>query len=124
MGKRNSGEKQMSIPIIVKNSKIPRLLSWVIDVYAITLWPFVFIRDDGNERTINHETIHIKQYNELFVIGFLLIYAFDWIRGLIKYKDKEKAYYMIRFEQEAYNNDANFDYLSKRKKYAWLEYKV
>ncbi len=114
----------MSIPIIVKNSKIPKFLSWVIDVYAITLWPFVFIRDDGNERTINHETIHIKQYNELFVIGFLLIYAFDWVRGLIKYKDKEKAYYMIRFEQEAYNNDSDFDYLSKRKKYAWLEYKV
>ena len=72
MGKRNSGEKQMSIPVIVKNSKIPNLLSWVIDVYAITLWPFVFIRDDGNERTINHETIHIKQYNELFVVGFLI----------------------------------------------------
>ena len=44
----------MKLPILVKNSKIPRALSWVIDVYAITLWPFVFIRYEGNDRTINH----------------------------------------------------------------------
>ena len=114
----------MKLPILVKNSKIPRALSWVIDVYAITLWPFVFIRDEGNDRTINHETIHIRQYNELFVIGFLFLYVFDWIHGLIKYKDKQKAYYKIRFEQEAYNNDNNMSYLEDRKKFAWRNYKV
>ena len=29
--------------MIIKNSKIPKWASIVIDVYAITLWPFVFI---------------------------------------------------------------------------------
>ena len=114
----------MNLPIVIKNSKIPELMSLVIDVYAITLWPFVFIRDEGNTRTINHETIHIKQYNELLVIGFLLVYLWDWIHRLIKYRNGEKAYYRIRFEQEAYENDNNLNYLSERSKFAWLKYKV
>jgi len=114
----------MGLPIIVLNSRVPKLMSFVIDVYAITLWPFVFIRDDGNEITIRHETIHIKQYNELFVLGFLAVYLCDWLRGLIKYKDKQKAYYQIRFEQEAYTNQKDPSYLAGRKHYAWRNYSV
>ena len=114
----------MKLPIIVKNSKIPKMLSWVIDVYAITLWPFVFIRDEGNDRTINHETIHIKQYNELLVIGFLVLYLYDWVHGLIKYRDSQKAYYRIRFEQEAYENDQNILYVPSRKRFSWRNYSV
>jgi hypothetical protein len=114
----------MNLPIIIKNSRIPKLLSWVIDVYAITLWPFVFIRDEGNDRTVNHETIHIKQYNELLVVGFLLLYAYDWLHGMIKYRDRAVAYYRIRFEQEAYENDNNVHYINERQHYAWTKYSV
>ncbi len=114
----------MRLPIVVKNSWVPKAMSWVINVYAITLWPFVFIRDEGNDRTINHETIHIKQYNELFVVGFLALYAFDWLHGLLKYRDKEKAYFRIRFEQEAYDNDKNIHYLNDRERFAWMKYSV
>ena len=114
----------MKLPIIVKNSKLPKIFSWVIDVYAITLWPFVFIRDEGNDRTINHETIHIKQYNELLVVGFLVLYSYDWIHGLIKYRNRKKAYYRIRFEQEAYDHDQNILYIPVRKRFAWLDYSV
>jgi hypothetical protein len=95
-----------------------------MSVYAITLFPFVFIRDEGNETTITHETIHFRQYIETLIIGFLLIYLFDYIHGLIKYRDSEKAYYQIRFEQEAYSNDLYDDYLEKRSFFAWLKYKV
>ena len=112
------------VPVVVKNSRIPKLLSIVIDVYAITLWPFVFIRDEGNETTIRHETIHIKQYSELLVFGFYLLYFWDWIVGLIKYKDKKKAYYRIRFEQEAYSNHRDVNYLVNRKRFSWAKYKV
>ena len=75
----------MNTPIIIRNSKIPKALSFVIDIYAITIWPFVFIRDDGNELTINHESIHIKQQQELFVLPFYLLYFWEWLsshRGL------------------------------------------
>ena len=111
-------------PIIIKNSRVPALLSWTMFVYAITLFPFVFIRDEGNVRTITHETIHFRQYVETLVIGFLLIYLFDYIRGLIKYRDSEKAYYQIRFEQEAYSRDFYDGYLEKRKLFAWTKYRV
>ena len=114
-----SGDK-----MIIRNSKVPRWLSIVIDVYAITLWPFVFIRDEGNDRTINHETIHIKQYNELLVIGFYFVYLFDWLHGLIKYRDGQIAYYRIRMEQEAYENDKDIHYLKDRKLFSWLKYRV
>ena len=46
------------IPIIIRNSRIPRLASIFINVHAITLWPFIIIRDEGDEKTINHEKIH------------------------------------------------------------------
>jgi hypothetical protein len=111
-------------PIIVKNSKVPKMMSLVINVYAITLWPFIFIRDDGDERVIRHESIHIKQYNELFVVGFLILYLYDWIKGLIKYRSKAEAYYNIRFEQEAYMYDVVDGYLENRSKYEWRKFNV
>ena len=110
--------------IIVYNSIVPKMFSWFISVYAITLFPFIFIKDDGNIQTENHESIHIAQYAELFVFGFLFLYAFDYAKGLIKYRNKTKAYLMIRFEQEAYEMDKDLNYLSNREKFAWRKYQV
>ena len=111
-------------PIIIENSKIPKILSIVIDVHAITLWPFIFIRGSANKDIVRHESIHIAQYNELFVIGFLVLYLYDWVKGLIKYKNKQEAYYRIRFEQEAYMYDVVDGYLEIRNKYEWRRYNV
>lgn len=111
-------------PIIIKNSKIPKLLSWVIDIRGITLWPFIILIDEGDERIIRHESIHIAQYNELFVVGFIALYLWDAARGLIKYKDGELAYRAIRFEQEAYAFDEMAGYLKTRTRYKWREFSV
>ena len=111
-------------PIIIKNSKLPKLLSWFIDVRAITLFPFIFIKDGGDDRLINHESIHAAQYRELFVIGFYLVYMWDFIVGFIKFKSGREAYYTIRFEKEAYANDHNLNYLENREKFAWRKYKL
>ena len=111
-------------PIIVENSKIPKMLSIVINIGAITLWPFVFVRGKADERLIRHESIHIAQYNELFVVGFLILYLYDWLKGLIKYRNKQEAYYNIRFEKEAYANDTVVGYLENRNKYEWRKYNV
>ena len=89
-------------PIFVENSKVPGMLSWVVRIWAITLFPFVFCRGLIGEVTRRHETIHHKQYIETLVIGFLLIYLIDWIHGLIKYRNGAYAYKRIRFEQEAF----------------------
>jgi len=111
-------------PIIVENSRIPKMLSLVINIGAITLWPFVFVRGKANERLIRHESIHVAQYNELFVVGFLVLYLYDWLKGLIKYRNKAEAYYNIRFEQEAYMYDIVDDYLDNRRKYEWRKFNV
>jgi len=112
------------IPIIIRNSRIPRLASIFINVHAITLWPFIIIRDEGDEKTINHEKIHIRQQSELWVIGFYIMYLIDWIRGLKIYGDPVAAYVWTRFEQEAYDNQGDLEYLTYREKFAWKNYEI
>tara|TARA_B100000214_G_scaffold354443_1_gene311346 strand:+ start:1503 stop:1844 length:342 start_codon:yes stop_codon:yes gene_type:complete len=111
-------------PILVIAPKFVKALSIIIDIYAITLWPFIISREEMSEDVLNHETIHIAQQKELFVLFFYILYSWDYLIGLIKYKDKEKAYYQIRFEQEAYDNMYDEDYLKNRKLYNWRHYKV
>jgi|TARA_R110000803_G_scaffold51576_1_gene106470 hypothetical protein len=109
--------------MIIKNSKIPKWASIVIDVYAITLWPFVFIRDHGDEVTINHEKIHLRQQVELLILGFYLLYGFFWLKSYIKHRDKARAYYEIPFEREAYSMQNDMQYLSKSRRFwAWLTF--
>ena len=112
-------------PIIVRNSRIPALVSWFFPVAAITLWPFIFIRPGHDSaRLVNHEEIHIRQYNEMLVIGFLLVYIYDWIVGLVRYKSAYVAYKLIRFEQEAHEHDEDLDYLSGRERFSWKDYVI
>ncbi len=112
-------------PVVVRNSRIPKLVSWFFPVAGITLWPFIFIREGcDTPRLINHESIHIKQYNELFVVGFLVLYIYDWIHGLIKYLSPYKAYRQIRLEQEAYMFDQDADYQHSRAAFAWRDFSV
>ena len=111
-------------PIIVKNSRIPKLLSWFMDIGGITLFPFIFIKGEGNDRLIRHESIHIMQYRETLVLGFLFLYVWDFLYGFAKYRNYDDAYRSIRFEQEAYDQMYKEDYLTQRKKFSWLNYKV
>ena len=111
-------------PIVIKNSRLPKLLSWFMDVKGITLFPFIFIKGEGNDRLIRHETIHIKQYAETLVLGFLIIYLWDFIHGFVKYRNYDDAYRSIRFEREAYSFDADLHYLKYRESYAWRKFKV
>jgi hypothetical protein len=99
-------------------------MSIVVDVYAITIFPFIISKEEMSEITLNHETIHIQQQKELFVLGFYPLYFFFYLWGFIKYKDKHQAYYRIPFEQEAFENDQNLNYLKDRKSFSWREFKV
>ena len=111
-------------PITIVSPRFTKLMSVVIDVYAITLFTFIISKEPMSPETLNHETIHIHQQMELLVIVFYLLYGYYYLRGLVKYKDKQKAYYMIPFEQEAYEYDNQLDYLETRKPYSWTKYKV
>ncbi|POY39090.1 hypothetical protein C3K47_00915 [Solitalea longa] len=92
---------------------------------AITLWPFVIIKSSElrtDRSLLNHERIHLRQQLELFLIGFYLWYAIEFLIRWIKKKDANDAYHAICFEKEAYLNDLNFDYLKDRKFFAFIKY--
>lgn len=113
-------------PLFFEHSRVPVWLSKLapIEINAITLFCFVFSRGEIQERTKRHETIHYQQYLETLVIGFLLIYAFDYLwAAIVKKKGFTRdSYLAIRFEQEAHENDDFINYLDNRKRFAWLKY--
>ena len=111
--------------VFILNSRVPALVSWFFPVAAIALWPFVFVRKGyDTPRLIAHEAIHIKQYNELFVVGFLVLYLYDWVIGLRKYRSTQAAYKQIRFEQEARAGESDPEYPNTRERFAWRSFKV
>ena len=110
-------------PIMIENSKVPVILSRVapIEIWAISFGIFVWCRGEMSETTKRHETIHFQQFLELGFIGFLVLYLWDWFIGLLKYRNGQIAYYEIRAEREAYDNDDDENYLATRKRWQWLK---
>jgi hypothetical protein len=112
----------ISLPIFFENSAVPKILSKVspISIGAITVGPVVFCDSEISESLKRHESIHWEQYKECLIIGFLLLYAFFWIRNICKGMGGSDAYYNIPFEKEAYDNQENECYLLNRKRYSWV----
>jgi len=98
-------------------------LPW-LHVNGITFWFVVFYKGELRESLKRHETIHYKQYNEMWVLGFLLVYLLDFLKTFQKSHDYDLAYRSIRFEQEAYEHQNNETYLETRESYAWRSYTV
>ena len=111
-------------PKVITNSRVPKLLSWFINIKAITIGPYIFVDGEPTERLLRHEMIHVCQYKELWYLGFLPVYVWDWIVGLIKHRDFGKAYLSIRMEQEARAGQDKVGYLDTREKFAWTSYLV
>ena len=116
---------------------------------AITIWPFIFARNSAKwlkDYVINHESIHLRQQLEVFVVAacvialLCLMFGISWwwmcvvplsyyawygieyaIRSII-YVSKKEGYRNICFEQEAYLNERDFNYLPDRKAFAWMKY--
>lgn len=85
--------------------------------------------------TMNHEMIHVKQQldfvnnnHKLYILGgcvFYILYFTEWLLKLvcsILTLGKIQAYRSISFEQEAYKNENNFEYLANRKRFSWCKY--
>lgn len=53
---------------------------------------------------------------------FFWCYGLEWLLGMICFRDSRKAYRNISFEQEAYSNELDDDYLKSRKPFAWIQY--
>ena len=115
---------------IIYNSIIPFKGFMCINLFGIL---FVRKKYEGKifKYIINHESIHTAQMKEMGYIFFYILYGIEW---LIKipfswfYKQpknhskiKKIAYRSISFEQEAYYNQYNYDYLTNRKRYNWIK---
>jgi len=113
-------------PKFINNSKIPVWLSKLspINIWALSFGFWVWCRGKASETTKRHETIHFQQQLELLFIFQWILYGLFWVIGLIKYKSGKEAYYKNLFEQEAYSNQHNTNYLKNRKRYSWWKYKV
>ncbi len=111
-------------PRIITNSRLPKLLSWFIPIKAITLGPWIFIAGKSNAKLIRHELIHVVQYKELWYLGFVMLYLYDWLEGLVRFRSLGKAYRAIRFEQEARTWQEYPGYLEARVPHAWRTHRV
>lgn len=89
---------------------------------AMNLFGILFVREDAKltDVDINHEAIHSAQFKELLWIFYYPIYLIEWLIRVLFSKDAftHKAYRNISFEQEAYKNEDNLDYLKTRKLFA------
>lgn len=91
---------------------------------AINLFGFLFTKGTLSKLQINHEQIHTEQMKEMLYIFFYIWYLIEYI--IIKlgnlFKSQNEQYHEISFEEEAYNNQDNLDYIKNRKRYAWFKY--
>lgn len=85
--------------------------------YAINICGIIFSVQKLSAEELNHERIHTAQERELLFIGFYIWYVIEWLCLLVKYRDRMKAYYNIRFEKEAYHHQNDLEYLKHRRHY-------
>jgi hypothetical protein len=86
--------------IIIYNKLIP-FKGYV----AMTIFPFIFARKEYKpigKRTINHESIHLRQQMELLVIPFFIWYRTEYLFRAICYWSFKKAYKNISFEKRGF----------------------
>ena len=127
--------------IVIKNKLIP-----FGDYDCINIFGVLFVKKELSEEGINHENIHSVQLLELIPIGafiifiidmfvnmslwwyllsictFYIFYCLEYIAIRLFHKKQEDVYYDISFEEEAYINDKNLNYLKTRKRYSSFKY--
>lgn len=99
---------------IIKNKIIP-----FKGFSAIYLFGLLFTKKELSKAEINHELIHERQAKEMLFVFFYLWYLIEW---LIRLTQKGNAYHKISFEREAYINQNNLLYLSRRKMFNFIKY--
>lgn len=76
---------------------------WFRGTAATTLGRWIVIRRElvGDRPLVAHELVHVRQWREQGIIGFLRRYLADYLRGRRSGLDHDAAYRAIPFEVEA-----------------------
>lgn len=107
------------MPVLVSKYLVPN------GFRAITIFPFIFLKNASDKKDrvlLNHERIHLKQQLELLIFLFYFWYLIDYGWKRLRGYDKFSAYKNISFEREAYGNEYDMTYLSRRKFWGFLKY--
>ena len=87
----------------------------------INLCGIIFTKSRNiSSEDLNHELIHTEQMKELLYIFFYIWYIIEFIIRFLFMWNWKAAYRNLLFEQEAYDNEKDLNYLTKRKHYKWL----
>ena len=92
---------------------------------AITLFPFILVRDKASKSDqvmMNHEHIHLRQQIELLILPFYLFYGIEFIVRFVGSRNWNQAYRSISFENEAFLNEKDLNYLKYRPFWNFLNY--
>lgn len=109
-----------------RNSQPMRIIqtNWLIGISSILLWPYIFVSGWLDKVIINHAYIHVMQarrsqrkYGKIKgVIFWYCSYLWEWAKvGFYYSKNK--------YEQEAFNNEANERYIEWEDPELWEEIK-
>lgn len=115
----------MKTPIIIQSKFLVTIITFGF-AKAITLYPFILLKykkDENNKVLINHESIHIAQQKELWILKFYWLYLKEYRKLKKLINNKREAYHAISFEKEANHYERNLKYLKNRKPFAWKKFK-
>ncbi|MFN8323923.1 MAG: hypothetical protein U0T74_14760 [Chitinophagales bacterium] len=102
------------------------LVTRFVPYSAMALYPFILVKREEMKQNvilIHHEKIHHRQQLELLIVPFYLLYLFNYLFNLLRYRNHYKAYREIIFEREAFQMDNDLDYLSRRKMFAFVKFR-
>lgn len=88
---------------------------------AINLCGLVFVRKDGTDRMtfeeidvmLKHELVHSEQMQRDGYVRFYCKYLYEYLRGIIRYRNATMAYHLISYEIEAYEKQNSPNYNNK-----------
>lgn len=101
------------------------LVTRFVPYSAMAVYPFILVKKEAmkqNAILIHHEKIHHRQQLELLIVPFYLLYLFNYLFNLLRYRNHYKAYREIIFEREAFQMENDLDYLSRRKMFAFVKF--
>lgn len=108
---------------IIKNTWFPFGQYGTINLFGILFTK----KDNLSERTLNHEAIHSAQMKEMLYIPFYLWYGIEYIiigvhDMIAGWRAQNTRYHDVSFEEEAFANQDDPEYLKNRKRFAWWKY--
>ena len=127
--------------IVIKNKFIPFKGYEIINLFGI-----LFTRGEIDDYEYNHEAIHTEQILECTVLGlviicficfilnqsllwllispftFYILYGLEYLAIRLFHKKQNDTYHDVSFEEEAYINQNNLNYIKYRFPCTWIKY--